>query len=57
MATRAFAGSIARATGGNADAVNDELIANLIGNSHMAAAGIVAIGRAQERGYTFVHAV
>jgi intracellular sulfur oxidation DsrE/DsrF family protein len=57
MATRNFAGSIARATGGNTDAVNEELIANLLGSSHMVPAGIVAVNRAQERGYTFVHAV
>jgi hypothetical protein len=57
MATRVYAGSIARATGGNTDAINDELVGNLLGNSHMVPAGIVAVNRAQERGYTFVHAV
>jgi intracellular sulfur oxidation DsrE/DsrF family protein len=57
MATRAFAGSIARAVGGNTDAVYDELAANLLASSHLVAAGIVAVNRAQERGYTFVHAV
>lgn len=57
MATRAYAGSIARATGGNTDAIYDELVSNLLGNSHMVPAGIVAVNRAQEHGYTFVHAV
>jgi intracellular sulfur oxidation DsrE/DsrF family protein len=57
MATRVFAGAIARSNGGNTDAINDELAANLLANSHAVAAGIVALNRAQERGYTFVHAV
>ena len=57
MATRAYAGAIARATGGNTDAVYEELVGNLLGNAHMVPAGIVAVNRAQERGYTFVHAV
>ena len=53
MATRRFAGAIAQATGGTADAVYNELVANLVGNAHMVPAGIVAVSRAQERGYTF----
>jgi len=57
MATRLFAGTIARTTGGNTDAIYDELAANLLASSHLVAAGIVAVNRAQERGYTFVHAV
>jgi intracellular sulfur oxidation DsrE/DsrF family protein len=57
MATRLFAGSIARATGGNTDAVYNELAANLLASSHLVTAGIVAVNRAQERGYTFAHAV
>src|SRR5580765_6283621 len=57
MATKFFAGPLAQATGGNADAVYNELVANLIGNSHMAAAGIVAVNRAQERGYTLSTAI
>ena len=57
MATRFLARGIAQATGGNADAVYDELVANLVGNAHMVPAGIVAVNRAQERGYTFVAAV
>jgi hypothetical protein len=57
MATRFFAGPLAQGTGGNADAVYNELVANLVGNSHMAAAGIVAVNRAQEHGYTLSTAV
>jgi intracellular sulfur oxidation DsrE/DsrF family protein len=56
MATRATAGSIARATGGNADTIFNEIAANLVANSHLVPAGIVAVNRAQERGYSFVHA-
>lgn len=55
MATRRVAGVIAGATGGTADAIYNELVANLIPNSHMVPAGIVAVNRAQERGYTFAH--
>lgn len=57
MATRAMAGAIAQATSGNADAVYNEIISNLVGNAHMVPAGIVAVNRAQERGYAFATAV
>jgi intracellular sulfur oxidation DsrE/DsrF family protein len=57
MATRAIAGSIARSVKGNTDEIYNELVANLMPNSHMVPAGIVAVARAQERGYAFVHAV
>jgi intracellular sulfur oxidation DsrE/DsrF family protein len=57
MATQALAGSIARAAGSTSDAVFQEIVANLLGSSHLVPAGIVAVTRAQERGYTFVHAV
>ena len=57
MATRRVAGMIARATGGNADAINTELIANLVKNGRVVPAGIVAISRAQERGYTLTTAI
>jgi intracellular sulfur oxidation DsrE/DsrF family protein len=51
MATKFFSGMLA-GPGGNADAVYNEVVANLVPNSHMVAAGIVAVNRAQERGYT-----
>jgi intracellular sulfur oxidation DsrE/DsrF family protein len=57
LATRAIAGSIARAAGSDTDAIFNELAANLVANSHLAPAGIVAVNRAQERGYSFVLAV
>ena len=56
MATRAIAGSLARATNGNADDIFKELGANLVANAQLVPAGIVAINRAQEHGYTFVTA-
>jgi intracellular sulfur oxidation DsrE/DsrF family protein len=52
MATTAFAGAAARATGQSADVVRAELAANTIGNAHIVPAGIVAVDRAQERGYS-----
>jgi intracellular sulfur oxidation DsrE/DsrF family protein len=56
MATRRLAGMIARATSGTADAVFTELSANLMSNARLVPAGIVAVNRAQERGYTLVTA-
>ena len=52
--TRGYAGSIAQAVGGNADAIFTELTSNLVSNSRMVPAGIVAVNRAQERGYSLV---
>ena len=56
MATHFFAAQIAEQTKGNADVIYRELVANLIANAHLAAAGIVAVNRAQERGYTLATA-
>lgn len=57
VATRGYAGVVAQAVGGNADAINSELIANLaLSNARMVPAGIVAVNRAQERGYSLVRA-
>jgi intracellular sulfur oxidation DsrE/DsrF family protein len=56
MAARQLADSMASDTGGDGAHVFDELAANLVSNSHMVAAGIVAVNRAQERGYAFVNA-
>jgi hypothetical protein len=53
MATRVFSAGLAQATGGTADAVYNEVVGNLVANSHIVPAGIVALSRAQERGYTF----
>ncbi len=40
--------------GGSADAVYKELTSNLIPGSHLVAAGVVAVNRAQEHGYTLL---
>ncbi len=53
MATRANASIIAQRTGGKVDDIYQELISNLVPNSHMVPAGIVAVNHAQERGYAF----
>ena len=53
LATRNIAGLAATATRGDANKINEELIANTVPNAHMVPAGIVAVNRAQERGYTF----
>ena len=57
MSTHGISGKIAQATGAKADAVFKEISANLVGNSHLVAAGILAVNRAQERGYSFVVAI
>jgi intracellular sulfur oxidation DsrE/DsrF family protein len=51
MATRRFAGAIAGAQKLDVEAVYKELASNLVRNSHLVSAGIVAVNRAQERGY------
>jgi intracellular sulfur oxidation DsrE/DsrF family protein len=56
MATRQLADTFAETGGGKGEDVFKELSANLVANSRLVAAGIVAVNRAQERGYTFVHA-
>ncbi len=56
-ATRVLAGAVAQKTKGDAEAVYQEFVANLIPNSHLTAAGVVAVNRAQEYGYTLLTAV
>ena len=53
MSTRRAATAIAQKTGGKLEDVLAELRAHLIPNGRLVAAGIVAVNRAQERGYTF----
>jgi intracellular sulfur oxidation DsrE/DsrF family protein len=53
-ATRAVASAIARASDGNVDTIYGELTSNVVSNARMVPAGIVAVSRAQERGYTLV---
>ena len=55
MATRNLAGIVAKSAGANTDSIYTELVANLLSNAHMVPAGIVALNRAQERGYSFAH--
>jgi len=52
MSTRASASLIAQKSGAKADDVFKELTEHLVPNAHMVPAGIVAVNRAQERGYT-----
>jgi intracellular sulfur oxidation DsrE/DsrF family protein len=52
LATRGIAGQAARLTGGKVDDIYKELVDNKIPNAHMVPAGIVAVNRAQERGFS-----
>jgi hypothetical protein len=53
VATRAFAGIAANQAGADTDRVYEEVMDNLLSGVEPVPAGIVAISRAQERGYTF----
>jgi intracellular sulfur oxidation DsrE/DsrF family protein len=55
-ATRGLSRLIAESVGGNADAIYNELTANLVSNARMVPAGIIAVNRAQERGYSLASA-
>jgi intracellular sulfur oxidation DsrE/DsrF family protein len=55
MATRAMSGLIATRMQLKASEVFDELRAAAIANTHFVTAGIVAVNRAQERGYAIQH--
>src|SRR3954453_6228811 len=57
MATRAASQLIATKSVANVDAVFKELTENLVQGGRMVPAGIVAVNRAQERGYSFVYVV
>lgn len=57
MATKGISGRIAKATGSSTDSVYKEITANLVGNSHLVPAGIVAVNRAQEYGYSYVYGI
>jgi intracellular sulfur oxidation DsrE/DsrF family protein len=57
MSTRAIATRIAKANDLEVDAVVKEIVANLVPNSRMVPAGVVAVNRAQERGYSYLLAV
>ena len=52
LSTHAIAGLIADASGGTPEGVYKEITANLIDRARLVPAGIVAVNRAQERGYS-----
>ncbi len=54
LATKNMSLAIAKATGGSADSIYQELAANLLHNARLVPAGIVAVNRAQEHGYTLM---
>jgi intracellular sulfur oxidation DsrE/DsrF family protein len=53
-ATHNFANQVAEKTKGDTEEIYKELVANIIGNSRLVGAGVVAVSRAQERGYALV---
>jgi intracellular sulfur oxidation DsrE/DsrF family protein len=55
MSTRGIATRIAKANGLEIANVVKEITENLIVNAHMVPAGILAVNRAQERGYSFIY--
>jgi intracellular sulfur oxidation DsrE/DsrF family protein len=55
--TRGIATRIAKANSMEVDAVVKEITSNLIGNARMVPAGVIAVNRAQEHGYSFISAV
>jgi intracellular sulfur oxidation DsrE/DsrF family protein len=52
LSTRAISGLIADAHGGTAEEKYKEITANLIDRARLVPAGIIAVNRAQERGYS-----
>jgi len=57
MATNMLAGLVAASTKGVQESIYQEFVRNLIPNSHLMAAGVVAVNRAQEYGYTLLTAI
>lgn len=57
MSTRGIATRIAKANGLEVDAVVKEITSNLIPNARMVPAGVLAVNRAQEHGYSFIFAI
>jgi intracellular sulfur oxidation DsrE/DsrF family protein len=54
-ATNALAGMVARQAGLKAEDVHADLIANIVPNGHMVPAGVMALTRAQDHGYSFMY--
>ncbi len=57
MASHFISGQVASMVKADAEAVYKEFVSNLIPNSHVVAAGVVAANRAQEHGYTLLTAL
>ena len=57
MATRRISGQVASAVKADPQELFKEFSANLIPNGHLVAAGVVAVNRAQEYGYTLLTAL
>jgi len=57
MATHMISGQVAAAAKAKPDEIYKEFVDNLIPNSHLVAAGVVAVNRAQEYGYTLLTAI
>ena len=57
MATTFISGQVAAAVKANPQELYKEFVANLIPNSHLVAAGVVAVNRSQEYGYTLLTAL
>lgn len=55
-ATHSVSGFIARSTGGDADAIYEDLAANLIADARMVPAGVMTATRSQEYGYSLLYA-
>src|SRR5262245_57287016 len=55
-ATHFIAGQLA-GSGGNADAIYKELVANIVPAARMVSAGVVGVTRAQEYGYALIYSV
>ena len=55
-ATTLMSGMVARQASAKAEDVHAEIIANLVPNAHMVPAGVMALTRAQEYGYSFLYA-
>jgi intracellular sulfur oxidation DsrE/DsrF family protein len=54
-ATTLMSGMAARTAGKTQQEVHDELVVNLIANGHMVPAGVMAVTRAQEHGYSLLY--
>jgi intracellular sulfur oxidation DsrE/DsrF family protein len=56
LSTNRLKSAIARTTDAKPEEIYKELTSTALGNSHFVAAGILAVNRAQERGYAVAHA-